>query len=88
MFRVNDASYRYLNQELTTSLKEQTDENKVLMETLSKMTMERSGLLERIRSLEDRNNYKVPFDDPISRVSYTMVYYAHIQIGICSAFNL
>ncbi|KAK9719890.1 Pericentrin-AKAP-450 domain of centrosomal targeting protein [Popillia japonica] len=63
---------RFLNKmkELTTSLKEQTDENKVLMETLSKMTMERSGLLERIRSLEDRNNYKVPFDDPISRANH------------------
>lgn len=39
------------------------------METLSKMTVERSRLLDRIRILEEQNTYKVPFDDPVARVS-------------------
>ncbi|GJQ85464.1 hypothetical protein Trydic_g23887 [Trypoxylus dichotomus] len=63
---------RLLNKmkELTDSLTLQMDENKVLMDTLSKMTTERSRLLERIRTLEDQNNYKMPFDDPVSRANH------------------
>lgn len=39
-----------------------------MTETLAKLNEERQILQERIAILEEQNNIKMPFDDPVARV--------------------
>lgn len=55
--------------ELSTLVKSHMADNKTMMDTIARLTNERQFLEERIRELEGQNHIKLPFDDPVARVS-------------------
>lgn len=54
--------------ELSQLVKDHVRDNKTMTETLAKLNDERRVLQERVAVLQEHNNIKMPFDDPIARV--------------------